>query len=126
MIGSAAGTPLPADLCYSLRSSQQEEIPLVRIRLTRMGSKKRPFYRIVVANSTSPREGRAIDQIGYYDPLTDPATIKIDAQKAGDWLRKGAQPTESVSQLFRRSGLQEQIDAARTGAAAPAATATAE
>ncbi|MFN3648063.1 MAG: 30S ribosomal protein S16 [Armatimonadota bacterium] len=99
---------------------------MVRIRLTRMGSKKRPFYRIVVANSTSPREGRAIDQIGYYDPLTDPATIKIDAQKAGDWLRKGAQPTESVSQLFRRSGLQEQIDAARTGAAAPAATATAE
>jgi small subunit ribosomal protein S16 len=77
----------------------------VRIRLTRMGAKKRPFYRIVVANSQSPRDGRFIEQLGYYDPLTDPATIKIDAEKTQKWLRQGAQPTESTENLLRRVGV---------------------
>lgn len=70
-----------------------------------MGAKKRPFYRIVVANSTSPRDGRFIEQVGYYDPLTDPATIKVDAEKVRKWLRNGAQPTDSTAQLLRRAGV---------------------
>jgi small subunit ribosomal protein S16 len=85
----------------------------VRIRLTRMGAKKRPFYRIVVANSASPRDGRFIEQLGYYDPLTDPSTIKIDAEKALKWLRQGAQPTESTASLLRRAGVLEQYEAAK-------------
>ena len=82
----------------------------VRIRLTRMGAKKRPFYRIVVANSASPRDGRFIEQLGYYDPLTDPATIKVDAEKTKKWIRQGAQPTESTASLLRRAGVLEPID----------------
>ena len=78
-----------------------------------MGAKKRPFYRIVVANSTSPRDGRFIEQVGYYDPLTDPATIKVDAEKALKWLRQGAQPTESTSSLLRRAGVLEQFEASK-------------
>lgn len=80
---------------------------MVKIRLKRMGMKKRPFYRIVVANSTSPRDGRHIDQIGYYDPLTDPATVKIDADKARMWLQRGAQPTDTAADLLRKQGLLE-------------------
>ena len=89
---------------------------MVKIRLKRMGMKKRPFYRIVVANSTSPRDGRHIDQIGYYDPLTDPATVKIDADKARMWLQRGAQPTDTAADLLRKQGLIE-------GKPAPAAAA---
>jgi small subunit ribosomal protein S16 len=84
----------------------------VKIRLTRLGAKKRPFYRIVVANSSSPRDGRFIDQVGYYDPLTDPATVKIDAEKAVMWLRRGAQPTETAASLLRRQGILQQARAA--------------
>lgn len=79
----------------------------VKIRLKRMGCKKRPFYRIVVANSTSPRDGRFIDQIGYYDPMTDPSTVKVDADKARLWLSRGAQPSDTTADLLRKEGLLE-------------------
>jgi small subunit ribosomal protein S16 len=79
----------------------------VRIRLTRMGAKKRPFYRIVVAHAASKRDGRSIDQLGYYDPLTDPATIKLDEEKVRLWLGRGAQPSESVAQLLKRTGFTQ-------------------
>jgi small subunit ribosomal protein S16 len=70
-----------------------------------MGAKRRPFYRLIVADSQSPRDGRFIDQLGYYDPLTDPATIKIDEEKVSTWLSRGAQPSESARELLRRSGV---------------------
>ncbi|MGB9813440.1 MAG: 30S ribosomal protein S16 [Thermovenabulum sp.] len=81
----------------------------VRIRLRRMGAKKRPFYRIIVADSRSPRDGRFIEEIGYYNPLTDPAEIKIDEEKALGWIKKGAQPTDTVKYLFKVTGLLEKI-----------------
>ena len=93
----------------------------VRIRLKRMGAKKRPFYRIVVANASSPRDGRFIDQLGYYDPLTKPATVKIDAEKALLWLERGAQPTETAASLLRQQGIRRGQPA--PAAAAPAPTA---
>jgi small subunit ribosomal protein S16 len=77
----------------------------VKIRLKRMGAHKKPFYRVVVADSRSPRDGKFIEEIGYYNPLTNPADIKIDGEKAKKWLSNGAQPTETVRSLFRRSGI---------------------
>src|SRR5436305_7267390 len=74
----------------------------VKIRLRRMGAKHQPSYRIVVADSRSPRDGRYIDQVGFYNPLTNPATISIDQEKAKDWLRRGAQPTETVEILLKK------------------------
>lgn len=79
----------------------------VKIRLTRLGKKKSPFYRVVVADSRSPRDGRFIDEIGYYDPTTDPATIKIDTEKAATWVKNGAQPTDTVRALLKKAGLGE-------------------
>ena len=76
----------------------------VKIRLRRMGAKKAPFYRVVVADSRAPRDGRFIEEIGYYNPLTDPADIKIDAEKAQAWLQKGAQPTDTVRGLLKKAG----------------------
>ncbi|NLX91158.1 MAG: 30S ribosomal protein S16 [Firmicutes bacterium] len=78
----------------------------VRIRLKRMGAKKKPFYRIVVADSRAPRDGRFIEEIGYYNPTTDPSTIKIDTEKARDWLSKGAQPSDTVKALFAKAEFQ--------------------
>ena len=75
----------------------------VKIRLKRLGSKKNPFYRVVVADERSPRDGRFIEEIGYYNPLTDPIDIKIDAEKATKWLNNGAQPTETVRSLLKKS-----------------------
>ena len=75
----------------------------VKIRLTRMGKKKNPFYRIVVADERARRDGAPIDTIGYYDPMTEPASIKIDAEKAAKWLGNGAQPTETVRTLLKKS-----------------------
>ena len=72
----------------------------VKIRLTRMGDKKSPFYRVVVADSTSPRDGQYIDLLGTYNPLTNPAEIKIDSEKAQAWIKKGAQPTPTVKALL--------------------------
>ena len=77
----------------------------VKIRLRRMGAKKAPFYRIVVADSRFPRDGRFIEEIGYYNPLTNPADIKINAEKANEWLAKGAQPTETVKALLKKSDI---------------------
>ena len=76
----------------------------VKIRLTRAGAKKKPFYRIVVANSRNTRDGRAIKEIGYYDPTTEPAVLKLDTDAAKDWLSKGAQPTDTVRTLLKRAG----------------------
>ncbi len=75
----------------------------VKIRLRRMGMKKAPFYRVVVADERSPRDGRCIEEIGYYNPLTEPATIAIDAEKAKTWLKNGAQPTDTVKALLKKS-----------------------
>ena len=77
----------------------------VKMRLRRMGAKKAPFYRVIVADSRSPRDGRFIDEIGYYNPLTEPAEIKIDAEKAKKWIANGAQPTETVKSLLKKSGI---------------------
>jgi small subunit ribosomal protein S16 len=77
---------------------------MVKIRLARHGSKKHPVYRIVVADSESPRDGRYIEQVGLYDPSTDPATVQIKSEKLSAWLAKGAQPTSTVAQLIRRAG----------------------
>ena len=75
----------------------------VKIRLKRLGSKKNPFYRVVVADERSPRDGRFIEEIGYYNPLTNPVDIKIDAEKATKWLDNGAQPTETVRTLLKKT-----------------------
>ncbi|MBQ3040929.1 MAG: 30S ribosomal protein S16 [Clostridia bacterium] len=77
----------------------------VKIRLRRMGAKKAPFYRVIVADERSPRDGKFIDEIGYYNPLRDPAEIKIDSEKATKWLNDGAQPTETVRALLKKSGI---------------------
>ena len=77
----------------------------VKMRLRRMGAKKAPFYRVIVADSRSPRDGRFIDEIGYYNPLTTPAEIKLDADKAKKWIQNGAQPTETVKALLKKSGI---------------------
>lgn len=77
----------------------------VRIRLKRMGAKKRPFYRLVVADSRSPRDGRFIEQIGYYNPLTQPAQVKIDEEKALKWLHNGAKPSDTVRSLLSKAGI---------------------
>ena len=76
----------------------------VRIRLRRMGAKNRPFYRLVVADSRSPRDGRFIEEIGYYDPTTEPATLSVKQDRALEWLRRGAQPSETARALLERSG----------------------
>ena len=75
----------------------------VKIRLKRLGAKKSPFYRVVVADERSPRDGKFIEEIGYYNPLTDPVDIKIDAEKATKWLNNGAQPTETVRTLLKKT-----------------------
>ena len=75
----------------------------VKIRLKRLGAKKAPFYRVVVADSRYPRDGRFIEEIGYYNPLTDPVDIKIDREKAEKWLNNGAQPTETVRTLLKKT-----------------------
>ena len=75
----------------------------VKIRLKRIGAKKTPFYRVVVADERSPRDGKFIEEIGYYNPLTNPVDIKIDAEKATKWLNNGAQPTETVRSILKKS-----------------------
>lgn len=75
----------------------------VKIRLRRMGQKKAPFYRIVVADSRSPRDGRFIEEVGYYNPLTEPSTLKVDAEKVQKWISNGAQPTEVVTRLLQNA-----------------------
>lgn len=79
---------------------------MVKIRLKRMGAHKRPFYRVVVADSRTPRDGRFIEEIGTYNPLKDPAEIKINAEKAQKWISNGAQPTDTVRALLKKSGVE--------------------
>ena len=76
---------------------------MVKIRLRRMGAKKAPFYRVVVADSRSPRDGRFIEEIGTYDPLTNPATVQIDMERANYWIANGAQPTDTVRGLLKKA-----------------------
>lgn len=76
-----------------------------KIRLRRMGAKKRPFYRVVVADARAPRDGRFIEEIGYYDPTTNPATIKIDEEKALKWLANGAKPSETAKSVLKKQGI---------------------
>ena len=78
---------------------------MVKIRLRRMGAKKAPFYRIVVADSRYPRDGRFIEEIGTYNPTTDPAELKVDVERAQDWIKTGAQPTETVKALLKTAGV---------------------
>jgi small subunit ribosomal protein S16 len=78
---------------------------MVKIRLRRMGAKKAPFYRIVVADSKFPRDGRFIEELGTYNPLADPSEIKVDADKVREWIKNGAQPTESVRSLLKKEGI---------------------
>lgn len=80
---------------------------MVKIRLKRMGAHKKPFYRVVVADSRASRDGKFIEEIGYYNPLTEPPVIKIDDEKAKKWLGNGAQPTDVVKGLFKKSGIIE-------------------
>ena len=77
----------------------------VKIRLRRMGAKKAPFYRVVVADSRFPRDGRFIEEIGYYNPIANPVEIKIDAEKAQTWIKNGAQPTDTVKALLKKNGI---------------------
>ncbi len=78
---------------------------MVKIRLRRMGAKKNPYYRIVVADSHFPRDGRCIEEIGTYNPLSDPATVTIDVEKAKTWIKNGAQPTDTVKALLQKNGV---------------------
>ena len=78
---------------------------MVKIRLRRMGAKKAPYYRIVVADARSPRDGRCIEEIGTYNPLTNPATVTVDVEKAQTWIKNGAQPTDTVRNLLKNAGV---------------------
>lgn len=81
---------------------------MVKIRLRRAGAKKAPFYKVVVADSRAPRDGRFIEEIGTYNPMTDPSEIKIDAQKVEQWIKNGAQPTDTVKSLLKRAGISKE------------------
>ena len=95
----------------------------VKIRLKRMGKKKTPSYRVVVADARSPRDGRIIEKLGWYNPLVEPSVIKIDEEKVLRWLRNGAQPTESVAQLLKRIGVLDRFEQSKAAAAAARAEA---
>ena len=82
---------------------------MVKIRLRRAGAKKAPFYKVVVADSRAPRDGRFIEEIGTYNPMTDPSEIKIDAQKVNEWIAKGAQPTDTAKNILSEVGVMEEF-----------------
>ena len=88
-----------------LGGKEQEDDMAVRIRLSRMGSKKRPFYRIVVADSRAPRDGRFVEVLGTYNPRTEPIEVKVDPERIHAWLTQGAEPTEAVRSLLKKKGL---------------------
>lgn len=85
----------------------------VKIRFRRMGSKRNPFYRVVVADSRSPRDGRSIEQIGTYNPVSEPVSLKIDEEKALDWMLKGAKPSDTVRNLFSTQGIMQKFHDAK-------------
>ena len=88
----------------------------VKIRLKRVGKKKHPSYRVVVADARSPRDGRIIENIGWYNPLVEPSAIHIDAEKALGWLKNGAQPTDSVTSLLKRAGIMDRFEQMKAAA----------
>ncbi len=92
---------------------------MVKIRLKRMGAKKRPFYRLVVADARSPRDGRFIEEIGTYDPIAQPARVHIDADRVREWMRKGAQPTDTARKLLEREAILTRTPRSRPQAAEP-------
>ncbi|WP_028398988.1 30S ribosomal protein S16 [Ectobacillus panaciterrae] len=87
----------------------------VKIRLKRMGAKKSPFYRVVVADSRSPRDGRFIEEIGFYNPVAQPAEVKIDEELALKWLQNGAKPSDTVRNLFSKQGILEKFHLSKQG-----------
>jgi len=99
--------PKAIDKDWDLGDNHVEK--MVKIRLRRMGRRNRAFYRVVVTDSRSPRDGKFIELIGHYNPLTDPATITIDEEKALKWLRCGAQPTDTVRSLLRKLGIMDKV-----------------
>ena len=98
---------------------------MVRIRLTRMGAKKKPFYRVVAADSRAPRDGRYIEQLGYYDPMRDPSVVKLDLDRVNYWLGQGAQPSETVQRLIKNVEAAPPAEAAEATEATEAAEAEA-
>lgn len=99
---------------------------MVKIRLKRMGAKKRPFYRLVVADAHSPRDGRFIEAIGTYDPLPNPARVEIDADKVREWMRKGARPSDSARRLLQQQGILARATAPSRPEPAPTTAASGE
>ena len=87
----------------------------VKIRMRRMGAKRKPFYRIVVADSRAPRDGRFIEEVGYYNPLTNPDEVKLEEDKIFEWLEKGAQPSDTVRSLLSKAGLMTRYHDAKYG-----------
>ncbi len=109
----------PSKACKRLRErGESKKNMAVRIRLKRMGKKKMPSYRVVVADARSPRDGRVIEQIGWYNPLTEPSTININEEKVLRWLRNGAQPSEPVTILLKRTGIWERFEQEKAAARA--------
>lgn len=98
----------------------------VKIRLKRVGKKKAPSYRVVVADSRSPRDGRIIENLGWYNPLVEPSAIQIDADKALNWLKVGAQPTDSVTSLLKRTGILARFEQSKAAAKTQTQTQTEE
>jgi small subunit ribosomal protein S16 len=92
---------------------KERDTMAVKLRLKRMGAKKRPFYRIVAADSRSPRDGRMIEVVGTYNPISEPAEIKIDEEKAIKWLSNGAEPTDTVRDLLKKQGILEKMHKAK-------------
>ncbi len=95
------------NIIYIIIVKRRKNKMAVKIRLKRMGAKKSPFYRVVVADSRYPRDGRFIEEIGTYNPMVEPAAVNIDAEKAQKWLKNGAQPTDTVKVLLKKSGITE-------------------
>ena len=96
-----------------LINEQEVDLVAVKIRLKRMGSKRKPFYRIVVADSRSPRDGRFIEAVGYYNPLTNPVDLKLNEEDILNWLQKGAQPSHTVRNLLDSKGIMQKYHEAR-------------
>jgi small subunit ribosomal protein S16 len=96
----------------------------VKIRLKRVGKTKQPSYRVVVADSRSPRDGRIIENLGWYNPLTEPSTINVNEEKVLSWLKNGAQPTESVAILLKRVGVMDRFEQSKVRTSTPAQTET--
>lgn len=106
-------------MCYPVKVEKFQEdllIMAVKIRMRRMGSKRKPFYRLVVADSRTPRDGRFIEEVGYYNPLSNPKQIKIEEERVLDWLNKGAQPSDTVRSLLSNAGIMKKFHEAKLAA----------